>query len=470
MKIKIGSTVIRTVQGDITKADFVDAIVNSAGNPSDGGSGVNNAIHKAAGPELAVAYKAGKGCNIGEAVITEAYHLPCKKVIHTKGPVWAGGNHNEFKLLADCYKNSLRSARDYHYYVGPHVNPCFEPGPGIRRIAFPSISTGIHGCPLKKAAYTAVHAIYDLLTEKNHSIDEIYFVLYDHVTKEAYDYALSILSAELNHKESTSDQISVIGFYHEYESYGCFSNWYPAEFDYAGKHYANSEQFMMYHKVMMFGREDLAEEIMQTSDPKQCKAIAGQPFPEFRSATWEATCYTIVKRGVKAKFSQNAGIRHMLLHTKDALLAECSPIDSKWGIGIALDGHDCMDVSKWKGKNYLGRILMEVREELRQEMKLIGKGYSMQHGCINSGKLIREWESTAGVLMRIPQYYAAIHAYADTIPTSKDRDRFYNECSLYEWEIAMKINNGNGLPLAGFFEMKQEVYEIRYMLRMGAVK
>ena len=72
--------------------------------------------------------------------------------------------------------------------------------------------------------------------------------------------------------------------------------------------------------------------------------------------------------------------------------------------------------------------------------------------------------------MRIPQYYSAIHAYAETIPTSKDRDRFYNECSLYEWEIAMKINNGSGLPLAGFFEMKQEVYEIRWMLRKAEEK
>ena len=470
MKIKIGRTVIRTVQGDITKADFVDAIVNSAGNPSDGGSGVNNAIHKAAGPGLAAEYKKHKECKTGEAVITRAYRLPCKKVIHTKGPVWAGGNNNEIKLLADCYKNSLRIARDYPEYVGPPKNPAFELSPGIRRIAFPSISTGIHGCPLKKAAYTAAHAIYDFLTEKPHNIDEIYLVLYDHDTKDAYDKAFSMLSAELNLKERADDQIPIIGFYHEYETYGCFCNWYPAEFDYAGKHFANSEQFMMYQKVMMFGREDLAEKIMQTSDPKQCKAIAGQPFPEFISATWEATCYTIVKRGVKAKFSQNTGIRNVLLHTKDALLAECSPIDPKWGIGIALDNHDWMDVSKWKGKNYLGRILMEVREELRQEMRLAGKSYPTTHSKMYLAKPFREWESTAGVLMRIPQYYSAIHAYADTIPTSKDRDRFYNECSLYEWEIAMKINNGSGLPLAGFFEMKQEVYEIRWMLKVAQEK
>ena len=92
-------------------------------------------------------------------MITRAYRLPCKKVIHTIGPVWAGGNKNEIKLLADCYKNSLRIARDYSEYVGPPKNPAFELGPGIRRIAFPSISTGIHGCPLKKAAYTAAHAI-----------------------------------------------------------------------------------------------------------------------------------------------------------------------------------------------------------------------------------------------------------------------------------------------------------------------
>lgn len=466
MKIKIGKTVIRTVQGDITKVDFVDAIVNSAGNPSDGGSGVNNAIHKAAGPGLAAELKAHKECETGEAVITKAHGLPCKRVIHTKGPVWAGGNHNEVKLLADCYKNSLRIARDYPYYVGPPKNPAIELGPGIRRIAFPSISTGIHGCPLNKAAYTAVHAIYDILTEKSHNIDEIYFVLYDHATKEAYEKAFSALFTELNHQECTDDKIPIIGFYHEYENYGCFSNWYPAAFDYAGKHYANSEQFMMYHKVMMFGKEDLAEKIMQTSDPSQCKAIAGQPFPEFRSATWEATCYTIVKRGVKAKFGQNIGIRNILLHTKDALLAECSPIDPKWGIGIALNNPDRMDVSKWKGKNYLGRILMEVREELRQEMKLAGKLYPEQHSHMYLAKPVREWESTAGVLMRIPQYYSAIQAYAETIPTAKDRDRFYNECSLYEWEIAMKINNGNVLPLAGFFEMKQEVYEIRYLMKM----
>ena len=86
---------------------------------------------------------------------------------------------------------------------------------------------------------------------------------------------------------------------------------------------------MMYHKVMMFGKTDLAEQIMQTSDPMKCKKIAGQKFPEFNADIWEKTCYTIVKRGVKAKFVQNEDIRKMLLDTGNELLAECSPYDRK---------------------------------------------------------------------------------------------------------------------------------------------
>ena len=119
----------------------------------------------------------------------------------------------------------------------------------------------------------------------------------------------------------------MIGFYHENEAFGCFSNWYPAAFDYAGQHYLNSEQFMMYHKVMMFRKFDLAEQIMNTSEPAECKKIAGQKFPEFNPTIWEKTCYTIVKRGVKAKFKQNKDILEKLLGTGNELLAECSPHD-----------------------------------------------------------------------------------------------------------------------------------------------
>ena len=166
---------------------------------------------------------------------------------------------------------------------------------------------------------------------------------------------------------NTPATLNFIGFYHEYDEYGCFSNWYPAHFTYAGRQYVHSEQFMMYQKVAMFEKYDLMDQIMETEDPGKCKKIAGQPFPEFNAELWNKTKYRIVKKGIKAKFAQNEVILRILLGTGTALLAECAPRDKEWGIGIGMDNPDRLDVSKWKGKNYLGRALMEVRDELRQE-------------------------------------------------------------------------------------------------------
>lgn len=270
-------------------------------------------------------------------------------------------------------------------------------------------------------------------------------------------------------KTGTGSNDSVmIGFFHENEEYGCFSNWYPAEFDYAGRHFANSEQFMMYHKVLMFCKYDLAKQIMNTSDPARCKRIAGQKFPEFDPFLWEKTCRTIVKRGVKAKFVQNEDIRKMLLSTGNALLAECSPYDMKWGIGIDIKDPDRFDISKWKGKNLLGRILMEVREELRQEMQ-VSSDRRLKYVDARDLEPISEWNMKAGELKRIPQFYDAIHAYSDTLQSHHERDVFYYGYSLHDWEIAMRINMGGGLPAIGFYEMKQDVYDTARRLQMQDV-
>lgn len=260
-----------------------------------------------------------------------------------------------------------------------------------------------------------------------------------------------------------TDKLNIIGFYHEYDDYGCFSNWYSAGFDYAGKHFANSEQFMMYHKVMMFRKYELADMIMDTEDPSKCKKIAGQKFPEFVSELWEKTCYAIVKRGVKAKFVQNEDIQKTLLDTRCALLAECSPFDKKWGVGIDISDPNRYDISKWIGKNLLGRILMEVRDEIRQEMAFSPDG-RVHYTDARALDPIPEWNMTAGELKRIPQFYAAIHAYSDTIFLSKIKDVFYNDSSLYHWEMAMTTNMGGGLPAIGFFEMKQDIYDTAHRL------
>lgn len=252
----------------------------------------------------------------------------------------------------------------------------------------------------------------------------------------------------------------LIGFFHKDEENGCFSNWYPAEFDYAGKHYKNAEQFMMFQKAWQFHRFDIAQEILETPDPQKAKQLARDI--KVSSDVWERwdkTCRAIVKKGVKAKFAQSADLLDALLGTGEKLIAECSPYDKRWGIGIDIEDPDRFDVTKWKGSNYLGVILMEVREELKQELSET-KEKKLMYIDFHDAEPIQEWMKTAGELRRIPQYYKVIRTYSDTLSDARMKDYFYNSCSLHEWEIAMNTNMGGGLPVAGFFEMKQEVYEI----------
>ena len=124
---------------------------------------------------------------------------------------------------------------------------------------------------------------------------------------------------------------NVIGFYHEYEEHGCFSNWYHAEFDYAGKHFTSAEQFMMYHKVMMFRQYDLGERILQSDSPSEMKKLGRTYFPEFNADVWDKASYTIVKRGVRAKFEQNPDKAEILCRASGVELGQLISIDYNWG-------------------------------------------------------------------------------------------------------------------------------------------
>ncbi len=137
-------------KGDISKLK-VDAIVNAANNTLLGGGGVDGAIHRAAGKKLLEECKKLNGCKTGEAKITKGYNLSAKNVIHTVGPVWNGGKHNEDELLASCYCNSLKLAVEN----------------GIKSIAFPAISTGVYRFPLERATKIAIDEVTKFLKEND---------------------------------------------------------------------------------------------------------------------------------------------------------------------------------------------------------------------------------------------------------------------------------------------------------------
>ncbi|TNF38201.1 MAG: O-acetyl-ADP-ribose deacetylase [Gammaproteobacteria bacterium] len=166
-------TEIQVIQADITTL-AVDAIVNAANNSLLGGGGVDGAIHRAAGPQLLEACRHLNGCATGDAKITRGYQLPAKYVIHTVGPVWHDGQHQEAALLASCYRHSLQLAVDYH----------------CKSIAFPAISCGVYGYPLQQAATIAVNTIKAFIAD-NHALERIYLVAFGNDMKAILQQALN---------------------------------------------------------------------------------------------------------------------------------------------------------------------------------------------------------------------------------------------------------------------------------------
>jgi len=176
VSININMTKLTLIQGDITKQK-TDAIANAANSSLMGGGGVDGAIHRAGGPKILeecieIRVKQGR-CETGEAVITTGGNLSARYVIHTVGPVWHGGNSGEPELLANCYKNSLNLAVKN----------------GIKTISFPSISTGVYGYPVEKAAPVALKTVMAFI-RGNYSLDEVAFVLFDSYTYQCYADAL----------------------------------------------------------------------------------------------------------------------------------------------------------------------------------------------------------------------------------------------------------------------------------------
>lgn len=175
MQVKVGEATLELVQGDIT-TQKTDAIVNAANRTLLGGGGVDGAIHRAAGPELLAECRKLGGCETGDAKITKGYRLLAKYVIHTVGPIYHAEAKRAPELLASCYRRSLELASQYK----------------LQSIAFPSISTGAFGYPLKEAAPIALKTVMDYLSH-HPEIKLVRFVLFGKEAYQAYAEALEKL-------------------------------------------------------------------------------------------------------------------------------------------------------------------------------------------------------------------------------------------------------------------------------------
>jgi O-acetyl-ADP-ribose deacetylase (regulator of RNase III) len=167
---------IELVRGDITEQQ-VDAIVNAANSSLLGGGGVDGAIHRRGGPDILAECKRIRaerypdGLPTGQAVLTTAGRLPARWVVHTVGPVYAK-SQDRSGLLASCHTESLRVAAEA----------------GARTIAFPAISTGVYGYPIREAAPVAIRAV---LRAPAQGFDEVRFVLFDEASYQAFQEALA---------------------------------------------------------------------------------------------------------------------------------------------------------------------------------------------------------------------------------------------------------------------------------------
>lgn len=164
---------VEVVQGDITVQKDIEAVVNAANAELLRGGGVAGAIHRTAGPELEEESKKLAPIKPGEAVITGAYKLPNKNVIHCLGPVY-GQDKPEDKLLTNCYRNALKIAEKEK----------------IASVAFPSISTGAFGYPVEDAAGVAMKTIKELLQELK-NVKLIRMVLFSKKDLEVYEHKLN---------------------------------------------------------------------------------------------------------------------------------------------------------------------------------------------------------------------------------------------------------------------------------------
>lgn len=144
-----------------------------------------------------------------------------------------------------------------------------------------------------------------------------------------------------------------------------FSQWYSSQFTYKNINFVCAEQAMMYEKAMLFGDREIGMKILRETKPNVHKAL-GRQVRNFKNDVWDSKCKEIVYNINKAKFTQNKRLLQILMNTKGTTLVEASPKDRIWGIGLEASDPKASDRTQWRGKNWLGEVLTNLRNDIEK--------------------------------------------------------------------------------------------------------
>lgn len=274
---------------------------------------------------------------------------------------------------------------------------------------------------------------------------------------------------------------TVVRFYDPSKENGYLSNWYISPFSYAGKEYFSCEQYLMEQKALTFGDEESAEKIMRSKNLSEIKRL-GRQVARYNENLWKTIRPQVMRRGLRAKFQQNPQLLQELLNTGNAILAECAPRDAIWGIGIGMDDPKSLDPKEWKGRNLLGRALMRVREDLRQWCAVAGDKVTeyvdavdlkqpkpvrakRRSGHAEDNEDISIWSMRIFEACMLPYVSEIVSTWLEEVFYDARRGHSYEDLaitnySFEELEAMFRNQRINGIPIAGFFEMKQDMFDM----------
>ena len=266
------------------------------------------------------------------------------------------------------------------------------------------------------------------------------------------------------------------GFWREKDELGFCSNWHPSGFDYRGRRFETSEHWMMWQKARVMGDDSSADSILVAPTPRVAKELGGKVKP-YDDALWRDVREQLVYVGVREKFMQNPELAERLLSTGDAVLAEASPYDHTWGVGLSEDDERFRDISQWRGSNLLGRVCMRVRSDLRAagwcdagleelsccEDDMVFSLCRSEVGRMSPLELSHVPAARPAVLCwaRIAQHHAA-----GVFPTLDGFLAQTGQATVSELDEGYRANMGGGLVATGWCEL---LSQLEFMRAIGTL-